>query len=220
MTLLTKSNTKLLKSLEFGWRSFGLHLAPYKLSGKNLCSHASVGCAIACLNTSGHGYSQRVQDARIKKTKWFLSNRVEFLNNLYKEITAKVKTAKKTGEKVSFRLNLTSDVAWEAVKYLGKNFMERMLRFIQGNFPSNYHLTFSRSEENQTACDIISGCGGNVAVVFQGKLPKTYKGKKVINGDLNDLRFLDKKNVIVGLVSKGLGKKDKTGFVINPKTGK
>jgi hypothetical protein len=56
--------------------------------------------------------------------------------------------------------------------------------------------------------------GGNVAMVFENKLPTTYKGKKVINGDENDLRFLDSKNVIVGLVAKGKGKKDDSGFVI------
>jgi hypothetical protein len=37
----------------------------------------------------------------------------------------------------------------------------------------------------------------------------------VINGDEHDLRFLDHQGVIVGLVEKGLAKKDETGFVIN-----
>lgn len=231
MTLLTKSNAKLEKSIDYGWRSFGLHLAPYKLSGKNLCSHASKGCIESCLNTSGHGNSHRVQVSRIQKTKFFLERRDEFLARLFREITAKINTAAKTKQKVSFRLNLTSDVSWESVKYLGKSFMEhfpdvqfmdytkddeRMLRFIQGKLPKNYHLTFSRAEDNQTACKIISGCGGNLAVVFRGKLPKKYLGKQVINGDRHDLRFLDKKNVIVGLVAKGRGKKDETGFVLEP----
>ena len=59
--------------------------------------------------------------------------------------------------------------------------------------------------------------GGNVAVVFRGSLPKTYLGYKVIDGDENDLRFKDPKGVIVGLVEKGLAKKDETGFVVEPK---
>jgi hypothetical protein len=53
------------------------------------------------------------------------------------------------------------------------------------------------------------------------ELPTEYKGFKVINGDENDLRFLDEKNVIVGLKYKKLTKKgadnDKpfsSGFVI------
>jgi len=229
MTLLSRSNTKLKKGLAYGWRSFGLHLAPHKLSGKNVCTSASLGCIASCLNTAGMGIYSTVQASRIKKTKMFNENRELFLSTLYREISAKVKTAERTGDKISFRLNLTSDVPWETVKYQGKSLMEhfptvqfmdyaknpkRMLSFLEGKMPKNYHLTFSRSEENEEHCKIISACGGNIAVVFRNRLPKTYLGKKVINGDLNDLRFLDKKNVIVGLVAKGKGKKDDSGFVV------
>jgi hypothetical protein len=35
-----------------------------------------------------------------------------------------------------------------------------------------------------------------------------------VDGDEDDLRFLDPNNVVVGLVEKGLAKKDNTGFVI------
>jgi hypothetical protein len=35
----------------------------------------------------------------------------------------------------------------------------------------------------------------------------------VIDGDTDDLRFLDPQNVVVGLRAKGKAKKDKTGFV-------
>ena len=38
-------------------------------------------------------------------------------------------------------------------------------------------------------------------------------GFDVINGDESDLRFLDKQGVVVGLIEKGLAKKDETGFV-------
>jgi hypothetical protein len=55
--------------------------------------------------------------------------------------------------------------------------------------------------------------GGNVAVVFRNQLPKTWKGFEVVNGDETDLRFLDKKGVVVGLIEKGFAKKDETGFV-------
>lgn len=234
-TLLTKHNSKLMKSEGYGYKSFGMHLAPYKLAGKNMCTSASKGCAAACLNTSGHGIYQRVQESRLKKTKFFIENREEFLATLYREISAKVKTATRTGQKISFRLNLTSDVLWEQVKYQGKNFMEhfpdvqfmdytkhykRMCKFIDGEFAPNYHLTFSRSEDNEQYVLDIMKRGGNVAVVFDKYLPKTFRKKKVISGDLHDLRFLDKKGVVVGLTAKGKGKRDKTGFVINPKTGK
>lgn len=228
--LLTKSNTKLLKGETQGYRSFGVHLAPYKISGKNMCPNASKGCAAACLNVSGQGYYARVQEARLKKTRYFIERREEFLQELKKDIETSIRRAKKNNMIPCFRLNLTSDIPWENVKVEdGKSFMEifpevqfydyskgfdRMKRFLLGEFPSNYHLTFSRSESNRKECDDIRKLKGNIAVVFRKKLPKTYMGKRVIDGTKTDLRFLDKKNVVVGLIDIGLAKKDKTGFVV------
>ena len=67
--------------------------------------------------------------------------------------------------------------------------------------PSNYHLTFSRSETNEIKALELLNAGYNVAMVFDA-LPESYKGFKVVNGDLDDLRFKDEKNVIVGLKYK------------------
>lgn len=229
MRLLTRYNPKIAKNEKYGWKSFGLHLAPHKLGGKNICPNASKGCVKACLFTAGQGIYNRVQKSRIKKTELFHSNREEFLRNLWREINAKVKTAAKTGAKVSFRLNLTSDVAWETVKLDGKTFMEhfptvqfydytknlkRVLDSVTGKFPKNYHLTFSRSESNEDACMIAMGCGANVAVVFNKKLPKTWMGRRVIDATKHDLRFLDKKNTIAGLIALGKARKDDSGFVV------
>ena len=41
-----------------------------------------------------------------------------------------------------------------------------------------------------------------------------HGGFEVVNGDETDLRFLDKKGVVVGLIEKGMAKKDETGFVV------
>ena len=81
----------------------------------------------------------------------------------------------------------------------------------------NYHLTWSYSEANQKYADYFKTAldkGMNVAVVFKNELPVSYKNTRVINGDKDDLRFLDDKGVIVGLKSKGKAKKDTSGFVI------
>jgi hypothetical protein len=62
--------------------------------------------------------------------------------------------------------------------------------------------------------------GMNVAVVFGIKktlpMPEYYNGVQVFNGDESDLRFLDPKNVVIGLYAKGKAKKDETGFVKYP----
>ena len=81
--------------------------------------------------------------------------------------------------------------------------------------PSNYHLTFSRSE-NTTLDDIQAefDAGRNVAVVFDA-VPTEWQGWPVINGDADDLRHLDPTTgVIVGLKAKGAAKKDVAGFVV------
>ena len=95
--------------------------------------------------------------------------------------------------------------------------LKRFTRFLNGELPENYHLTYSRSEETTDAL-VIALCksGGNVAVVFRERLPETWLGFEVLNGDENDLRFKDKKGCIVGLIEKGLAKKDETGFVVEP----
>ena len=46
-------------------------------------------------------------------------------------------------------------------------------------------------------------CGFNIAWVFN-KVPTSYMGYKVINGDESDVRFFDKKGVIVGLKYKNV----------------
>ena len=79
----------------------------------------------------------------------------------------------------------------------------------------NYNLTFSRCEDNEEKALNYLINGYNSAFVFKNKLPKTYKGFKVFNGDESDLRFLDPDNCIIGLIAKGNAKKDTTGFVIN-----
>lgn len=60
--------------------------------------------------------------------------------------------------------------------------------------------------------------GYNVAVVFN-KIPDTYLGYEVVNGEESDLRFLDGKGkkgkgLIVGLTAKGRAKHDTTNFVV------
>lgn len=91
---------------------------------------------------------------------------------------------------------------------------QRMTRAL----PSNYHLTFSRSETNDREAIEALVMGKNVAAVFE-TLPDTWHGFKVINGDNNDLRHLDPRNAaqgyVIGLTPKGpKAKRDTSGFVI------
>ena len=162
----------------------------------------------------------------LKKTRRFFEDRDGFLSQLYKEIQSSVKSATRKELKSCFRLNLTSDLPWESlvVKYFPRlqfydytKHLKRFVRFLEGKFPSNYHLTYSRSEETPDALvKSLCASGGNVAVVFRNHLPDKWLGLEVIDGDDSDLRFEDGKGKIVGLLEKGLAKKDKTGFVVEP----
>lgn len=235
-TLLTSGNQKILKGEKLGYITKGIHLAPANLAGYEVCQWRSKGCTASCLNTAGRGQMNSVQQSRIAKTKLFFEQKMNFFTKLSKEITSTIKSSLKKEMQAVFRLNLTSDISWESeinedgvtiFEKFGKTqfydytkSFKRMCSFLgkpfvkgEAKFPSNYHLTFSRSENNDKKCEMVLLMGGNVAVVFRNQLPKTWKGFEVVNGDETDLRFLDKKGVVVGLIEKGMAKKDSTGFV-------
>jgi hypothetical protein len=79
----------------------------------------------------------------------------------------------------------------------------------------NYHLTFSRKENTklETIKSVLSQ-GHNFSVVFNNSIPEEWEGLKVISGDESDLRFLDPKGFIVGLLAKGSLKKESVGFAL------
>lgn len=125
---------------------------------------------------------------------------------------------------VAVRLNGTSDIPFEKVRIAGAaNIMTLFpqVRFydytkVPGRRPlRNYHLTYSWSERPE--CERVSKeyyrAGVNTAVVFDA-VPPTWGGRKVIDGLVNDYRFLDPAGVIVGLKAKGFAIGDETGFVV------
>jgi hypothetical protein len=214
----------------------GLSLAPANASGHEVCASRSPGCTQACIFTSGHArIFKHINRARIAKTRLFFQQRDVFLSMLNQEIKYWKRYAERKGKKLAIRLNVFSDILWEKlVPELFTSFADvqyydytkhakRMAAFELSRehkdsvfFPLNYHLTFSRSETNiKEFTTVCTYKYSNATVVFNSKdLPKMYAGRKVINGDMTDLRFLDKVGVIVGLYAKGKGKVDSSGFVV------
>jgi hypothetical protein len=233
MTLLTESQPKLEKGEELGYLSFGLHFAPAAISGYQVCASSSMGCRDACLYTSGHGRFTRTQEARIRKTIRFFAQRAEFMETLVKNIKAALRRAERLAMTPCFRLNLTSDVRWETVPvnvdgvwydnimnaFPTVQFYDYTKHTNRRNIPANYHLTFSRSEENEAVLDDMFAQGYNVAIVFDipksKSLPDTYMGRPVIDGRTHDLRFIDPQGVWVGLSALGEAKVDESGFVVS-----
>lgn len=242
MKLLSTGNPKVLKGLSQGFNTYILHLAPYNVSGYQTCPKATPGCAAACLNTAGRGgmfkkgeSTNVIQEARKRKTAFFFEERLGFFEWLVKDIEKAIKQSAKLGLTPVFRLNGTSDLAWEKYEVVRSG---RLYRNIFAAFPevqfydytkilgrkikdiANYHLTFSAADGNDADVAKAIEQGYNVAVVFGLKkteaMPAEYLGRPVYNGDESDLRFTDPKGVIVGLYAKGKAKKDTTGFVKYP----
>ena len=218
------SQTKMAKGEKFGYKTAILHLAPFNLSGKNVCPKASEECVAACLNTSGRGQMGSVQKARLDKTNLFWTNKNAFLWQLSTEIEQLKKRAARQGFKFAVRLNGTSDLAWHRMKVDGGGTLHELhpdVQFYEYTKVLNYlnhdhknlHVTFSDSGRNNADIAAAIRSGHNVAVVFKDKLPKKYLNKRVINGDEHDLRFKDPRGVIVGLVAKGLGRNINNKFI-------
>ena len=242
MKLLSVGNPKVLKGMSQGYMTYILHLAPANLSGYETCAKRTAGCTAACLNTAGRGgmfkkgeFTNVIQKARIRKTKMFFENRVDFMAMLVKDIELAIKQAGKIDMIPVFRLNGTSDIAFEKYEVVRDGVMYRN---IFSAFPDiqfydytkilgrktvayeNYNLTFSAADGNDVDVANAIAQGYNIATVFGIKktlpMPETYMRIPVFNGDESDLRFLDPHGVVVGLYAKGKAKKDTTGFVKYP----
>lgn len=223
MTLLTWSQAKTDKSLAYGYLTGILHLAPYNLSGANVCQYASNGCINTCLNTAGRGAFNNVQQARINKTKLFFDNPKAFAAILYKEIGNGLKKACKMNMQLAIRLNGTSDLPWHRIApelfahYPNVQFYDytKDAKRMREELPRNYDLTFSRSEANIIQAFDLLKAGKRIAFVYRGNMPIEFHNRPVYDGDIHDLRFLDPKHCGIALRAKGKAKKDTTGFVMD-----
>ena len=156
------NNAKTVKGRKKQYSTAIIYLAPSNASGViNTCTSASRGCRAACLFTSGRGRMNPIREARINKTKFFVNDQETFLRQLWKETDNHIKLSNKKGLIPCERLNGTSDLRWEDYKLDGQNIfrafpdlqfydytkhLDRAAAFANGKLPSNYHLTFSRSE--------------------------------------------------------------------------
>ena len=220
------NNAKTIKGQKLKVKTAILYLAPANESGFNMCPMASAGCKAACLFTAGRGKFNNVSQGRINKTIYFMKDRANFLKQLIKEIRQHADKCKREGYTPAVRLNGTSDVSWERFKifemfpdvqfYDYTKIYKRALMWVKGWLPKNYHITYSLNEDNKKLAFDILKKGGNISAVFRNKkLPKKFKGFKVIDADKSDVRFKDPKNIIAGLYAKGKAVNDQSGFVLD-----
>jgi len=246
------SNFKISKSEKFMGGKYStvvLHLAPASISGYNMCPGSSKGCRDACLNQAGQGGmtqgeigEKRLEDssihqARVGKTTLLKEYTDIFFMKLKTELNNFVSRCGVKESKPCVRLNGTSDVNWMFIKdpETKKTILELypeiqfydytkvFNRLKQSEKFSNYHLTFSLSENNHKQGMKALEMGFNLTAVFDSKLdiPETFLGYPVFTADDTDLRFLDNelykqdKAMVLYLKEKGyMGKRDKSGFIV------
>jgi len=227
--------TKHKKATDYNELTYSLYLAPAKLSGYEVCPKRNTECTALCLNESGMNRmsmrDEAINKSRVLKTKLFFEEREFFMRWMIDEIITTKMKADKLGYKFSVRLNNTSDISPEMF-YIKKGL--KSINILQ-LFPNvqfydytkvysrieltkkykNYDLTFSFSGYNIDECMKAIKNKIRVAVVFK-KVPAKFWGLKVIDGDAYDMRYHDRKNVIVGLKFKTVRKKldSKIKFVI------
>jgi hypothetical protein len=226
-------NTKLSKN---DVRTLGLSLAPHTSAGiGNICPHASPQCIASCLFGCGRGGAESVQAGRVARTLAFYRHRGWFLEKLERELSKQLAIADAAGEKLACRLNVFSDFPWESTGIIDQfsriefyDYSKNPRRF--GALRPNYWVTFSRSETNDIDAIRILNSGGNVAVVFADRdrpyvgnraklqrLPKSWNGFSVLDGDKTDLRYLDtrgrKVGRVIGLRLKALSYADRLAAI-------
>jgi hypothetical protein len=223
--IFTAKNPKVIKSQKSASPYFTLilHLAPANNSGYEVCPYSSAGCRAGCLYTSGRGACTNVKTARIRRTVMFRESNMEFRSMVLADLYKLDRLCGENGMVGAVRMNGTSDIDWveEWYELFG---MFPSIQFYDYTkdplrmgvvLPPNYHLTFSRSEDNDDDVDAIMESGfGNVAVVFDKELPEYYNGYPVVSGENDDERFLDPDDCIIGLIAKGKARRDCSGFVV------
>lgn len=173
-----------------------------------------------------------VQRCRIERTRYFHESRPEFLAQLVREIEAFIKRAAKLGLTPVLRLNGTSDLRWEHIPVVraGVTYPHMFAAFpdLQAYDYTKISNRRIAGIENYKLCYSFSAAPGylphvqkamaaglNIVVVFRKDLPAEFLGRPVVNGDKNDLRFLDPAGVVVGLKAKGRAKKSTSPFVVD-----
>ena len=244
--IFSTDSAKAIKAQGYGYINAIHYMAPASLSGVNLCPHSSAGCRALCLGWESGQASMVANDAdlnsvrlsRIAKAQRFMGQRANYMVDFVRSVETELSKAIKGGKRLCVRPNGATDIRFERVPCWratnGEFFLKPSVmhafpevdfvdytknpRAFDRELPRNYHLTFSRSEDNEAVCLELLARGVNVAVVFAGDKPAMWHGFEVIDGDLHDLRQLDPRGprgFVIALSPKGRkAKRDISGFVV------
>ncbi len=253
-SLLTRpgGNPKTAKGFELHGHAIALqHFAPAKQAGRpTVCPWATKACIRGCLDDSGRAAilkpgetTNNIKRARKWRTRLYYDWNERYFSLLNHELFLFERWCKRKGVPAAVRLNGTADIPWEETDVINdhshiqfydytKGF-ERMMAFIdrgsdKSAWPSNYWLTFSRTEKNWHKCDTVLQFGGNVAVVVADDVKQRYlergiyrephlydRGWDCVDGDTHDFLPARGGSKVLLLTPKGKKmKSDDSGFVV------
>lgn len=209
-------NMKTAKSVR---PAFTLSLAPHRdlvnilgteldLPDITVCPWSTPGCRGVCVSYGGNGRYPRTQRLRAVKTAFAACQPAAFLRLLEDDIAAAADSLPDAG----MRLNTFSDVAWERIlpadvftTLAAYDYTKAGIKRFRAAAEVGYRLTLSVSERTDLrSVDSWLAEGANAAVVFPtANIPATWRGHRVIDGDITDDRTSDPRGVIIGLKAKG-----------------
>jgi hypothetical protein len=223
-------SVKVIKGNKYGFRTAILYLAPYTLSGINICAMAGIArCDKVCLNVSGRGQMTIVQIARLRKTLFWQQYPEQALAMIKHELALMSARAEREGWTLLVRLNGTSDIRWESYGIMqafpNVQFYDYTKLANRKSVPANYDLTFSYSGVAAFLpyVWIAKNNGMRIAVVYRNRAmveralanSESFIGLPIVDGDDTDIRHLDPHHAVVALYAKGKdARQDTSGFVV------
>tara|TARA_R110000824_G_scaffold249997_1_gene438814 strand:- start:84 stop:986 length:903 start_codon:yes stop_codon:yes gene_type:complete len=216
------TSQKTIKGIKENYNTLILYLSASKNAGKDLCSFATTGCRMACLEDSGqaaldiHKKIPTVKPSRIKKS-WICIYRPDIAEKvLQHEIDSGFRKSKLQGRKFSVRLNGTSDLNW--YNLINQNPFVKFYDYTKNpnrTQTPNYHITFSYSSMQSTRIEHYKSAiakGINIAIpVVRKDFDAAIKLEKCFSMDDTDLRFLDKGKGSFGILKAKKTKGEQIG---------
>lgn len=223
LKMLSPLNEKSPKGERLGYLQAMLYLAPHTLGGgKTLCPHSTPACRDGCLYSAGRGKTPRTVNARLRRTKMFLEDRDAFIDELVGELCTMQRAADRHGMTLAIRLNGTSDIRWEMEKVEGEKtlfdlfpqaifFDYTRIPHMHRPVPENWKLTFSLADQTPGFALAHLEAGRNVAAIVPDEDRRVAPGPfdvngtriSVVDGERDDLRFLDPTPALILLRPKG-----------------